>query len=512
MQLCYTSPEMSLYRTYRPAQFADVVGQEHVVTTLSNAVEQDKLAHAYLFSGSRGTGKTSIARILAKEILTKGVQDETLKKQIAKGVEDGSIVDLIEIDAASNRGIDDIRMLVEKIQFSPVVASAKVYIIDEVHMLTKEAFNALLKTLEEPPPYAFFILATTELQKIPATIQSRCQRFTFRHIRPEDIVGRLRHIADIEKISIGDDSLMAIAHHAQGGLRDAISLLDQLRSLETVTLTDVEERLGQSGAKTTEHIMAAFDSGDKKAILQHIRTAEEAGLALDTLARDLLGTVRTRLHASIAANQPTDQWLRMLDALLDAVRSIRIAPVPGLVLEAALLSLLSPIKSATIAPSAPVAPATSPPAPIKKLMAEEMKEKASSEIVKEKMTEIPVAPPPPAASAPGTIQAPEITMENIIQAWPQFMENAKPPSVKMSLKNGRIIGVKDRTVLLQFGSRFHRDRVMSNDAIHHLEELLTQHFKVPMRLDGIVEEENESAAAAVDVPEVDLADAASEIF
>src|SRR5438874_2090994 len=150
---------MSLYRQYRPLTFADVAGQDHVVSTLENAVTQGKLAHAYLFAGSRGTGKTSVARILAKTMLTQGIADETLKRQIITGVEEGHLVDLVEIDAASNRGIDDIRSLVEKIQFSPVVSSAKVYIIDEVHMLTREAFNALLKTLEEPPPYAFFILA-----------------------------------------------------------------------------------------------------------------------------------------------------------------------------------------------------------------------------------------------------------------------------------------------------------------------------------------------------------------
>ena len=191
---------MSLYLTYRPLSFADVTGQDHVVTTLEQAAQKGKLAHAYLFAGNRGTGKTSVARILAKTMMMQGIEDETMQKQIKKGVEEGSIVDLLEIDAASNRGIDDIRDLIEKIQFSPVVCNAKVYIIDEVHMLTKEAFNALLKTLEEPPAYAYFILATTERNKIPTTIQSRCQCFPFRNIRDEDIVRRLQFIADSEKI------------------------------------------------------------------------------------------------------------------------------------------------------------------------------------------------------------------------------------------------------------------------------------------------------------------------
>src|SRR3989338_259292 len=238
---------MSLYRTYRPKTFAEVVGQEHIVKTLEQAVLQDKVAYAYLFSGPRGTGKTSIARILAKMLLTKDVADEKIQKQILKAVEEDSLVDVLEIDAGSNRGIDDIRDLIEKVQFSPVVASAKIYIIDEVHMLTKEAFNALLKTLEEPPAYAYFTLATTEINKVPATIQSRCQRFPFRHVREEDIIRHLQFIADREKIVIDRAALRAVAHHAQGGMRDAISLLYQVRSIEKIGIEDIQERIGESG-------------------------------------------------------------------------------------------------------------------------------------------------------------------------------------------------------------------------------------------------------------------------
>ena len=179
---------MSLTLKYRPRSFAEMIGQDHIVSTLENAAERDQLVHAYLFYGSRGTGKTSLARILAKILLIQGVEDEKLQKQIIEAVDEGTLVDLVEIDAATNRQIDDVRELKEKVQFAPSIASAKVYIIDEVHMMTKEAFNALLKTLEEPPPHAFFILATTELHKVPETIQSRCQRFPFRRITEEDIV------------------------------------------------------------------------------------------------------------------------------------------------------------------------------------------------------------------------------------------------------------------------------------------------------------------------------------
>ncbi|KKW40481.1 MAG: polymerase III, subunit gamma/tau protein, partial [Candidatus Peregrinibacteria bacterium GW2011_GWA2_54_9] len=236
---------MALYRKYRPQSFNDVVGQDHIVTTLQQAAEQDKLAYAYLFAGSRGTGKTSVARILAKILMIRGIEDETLQKQIVRGVEEGNIVDLLEIDAASNRGIDDIRSLVEKIQFSPVVTNAKVYIIDEVHMLTKEAFNALLKTLEEPPPYAYFILATTEKHKIIPTILSRCQIFDFNRIRVEDIVNRLMFVAKKESVDAGEEALHVIAQKADGALRDALSIFDQIVSLsgKTVSYNDVIQNL-----------------------------------------------------------------------------------------------------------------------------------------------------------------------------------------------------------------------------------------------------------------------------
>ncbi|OGJ57455.1 DNA polymerase III, subunit gamma and tau, partial [Candidatus Peribacteria bacterium RIFCSPHIGHO2_01_FULL_51_9] len=272
---------MSLYRLYRPKTFGDVIGQDHIVQTLEHAVEQDKIAHAYLFSGPRGTGKTSVARILARAILTKNLQSDTTIQQLIKAIDDGNLVDLIEIDGASNRGIDDIRDLIEKTQFSPVVASAKVYIIDEVHMLTKEAFNALLKTLEEPPPYAYFILATTELHKIPATIQSRCQRFAFHHIREEDIIRHLQCIADREHIAIDRDALRSMAHHVQGGMRDAVALLDQLRSLPKITLTDVKDRIGEGGHEYIEEIFSALKLRNTAHLMEVVQKLERAGTPLE---------------------------------------------------------------------------------------------------------------------------------------------------------------------------------------------------------------------------------------
>lgn len=506
---------MSLYRKYRPQTFADVVGQEHVVTTLEHAVAQGKLAHAYLFAGSRGTGKTSVARILARHILTEGIEDATLRRQVEEGVREGSIVDLIEIDGASNRRIEDSRDLVEKIQFSPVVAKAKVYIIDEVHMLTKEAFNALLKTLEEPPPYAFFILATTELQKIPSTIQSRCQRFAFHQIREEDIIRRLQYIADREKITIDRAALRAIARHAQGGLRDAIALLDQLQSLETIVVEDVEERLGRSGEEHVEALLAALDDGNRDAVLRIVQELEDAGTALENFLRQLLAAVRVRLHTAVAAGEPTDRLTALLDILLRAARDIRLAPVPGLVLEAAFLKLCGTGDS--LPPSAP---------PIKKesrlfrRAKEETPEQRKSEEFAKRETPVEAVESRPAVAERGKeaalsretiIEAPELTLASVLAIWPGIVAKASPAALKMSLKNGRVTEVTERAVTVGFASNFHRERVAQKDALHTLEQLLLDHFKRPLRLHCILAEEKDVQPIA-DEAMVDLAQAVNEIF
>ena len=216
---------VALYRKWRPQGFDALVGQEAVRTALTNALETGRIAHAYLFAGPRGTGKTSTAKILAKAVNCEHgpTPNPCNECQNCVRINDGTSMDVFEIDAASNRGIDEIRDLREKVAFAPVSGRYKVYIIDEVHMLTTEAFNALLKTLEEPPPHVIFILATTEPHKIPATIHSRCQRFDFRRVTDADIVKRLREVADGSGIAADDDALQLIAVQADGGMRDALS-------------------------------------------------------------------------------------------------------------------------------------------------------------------------------------------------------------------------------------------------------------------------------------------------
>jgi len=239
----------ALYRVWRPQTFADVVGQEHVTKTLQNALLQQKISHAYLFSGPRGTGKTSAAKIFAKTVNCEKspVGEPCNECNACRGIMDGTIPDVIEIDAASNTGVDDIRDIRDKVKFAPSVVKYKVYIIDEVHMLSIGAFNALLKTLEEPPKHVIFILATTEPHKIPLTIISRCQRFDFKRITALDITQRLKYVANESGIEYDEQALNVIAHAAEGGMRDALSLLDQAVSFSEGKIR-IEDALTVTGS------------------------------------------------------------------------------------------------------------------------------------------------------------------------------------------------------------------------------------------------------------------------
>ncbi|QMS84972.1 DNA polymerase III subunit gamma/tau [Candidatus Xianfuyuplasma coldseepsis] len=261
----------ALYRTYRPADFEEIAGQEHITKTFKNALKNNKIAHAYLFSGPRGTGKTSIAKIIAKAVNCEKapIENPCNECDVCRGIENNTISDVIEIDAASNNGVDEIREIRDKVKYLPGIATYKVYIIDEVHMLSTGAFNALLKTLEEPPKHVIFILATTEPHKIPATIHSRCQRFDFRGVSIPEMTGRLHTIIDEEDIDISKEAIKVIAESAEGGMRDAISLLDQVVSYtdKKVTVDDVHAIKGTvSNEKLVDVAKAIYNNDSVQAI------------------------------------------------------------------------------------------------------------------------------------------------------------------------------------------------------------------------------------------------------
>jgi len=293
----------ALYRRWRPQTFDDVVGQAPITRTLKNAVRTDRLAHAYLFTGVRGTGKTSVARILAKAVNCTGAGDGTPPPcnacAICRSITDGTSLDLVEIDAASNTGVDDVRDLREKIGFAPNEARYKVYIVDEVHMLSTAAFNALLKTLEEPPPHALFILATTEPHKIPETIVSRCQRHDFRRVSVADVAEKLARICAAEGVDADPAALEHLARAATGSLRDAESLLDQVIATgERLSIELVRQTLGTSDAAAVDGIVDALAARDAGSGLRHIADALDAGADPRQLRAQLLDHLRSLLHLS----------------------------------------------------------------------------------------------------------------------------------------------------------------------------------------------------------------------
>jgi DNA polymerase-3 subunit gamma/tau len=297
----------ALYRKYRSKKLDEIIGQKHITDILKRAIETDNLSHAYLLTGPRGVGKTSVARILAHEI-NKLDYDETATN-----------LDIIEIDAASNNGVEDIRDLREKAQIAPVSASKKIYIIDEVHMLSKAAFNALLKTLEEPPAHVIFIMATTNVEKLPATIISRAQRFSFRPISTDDTVKHLAFIAKQENIKINNEALELIALRGDGSFRDSISLLDQLSSLAgsdnaEITAQLIEDTLGLAPTKIINQILQAVEDKDINTIVTSLRTAFDEGASVVVLVEQITEAICKQL-----ADKP--QLLPLLDSIIDVPKS-----------------------------------------------------------------------------------------------------------------------------------------------------------------------------------------------
>lgn len=341
-----SNSEKTLYRKHRPQALADVSGQEHILAVIKNALSEGKITHAYLFSGPRGTGKTTIARIMAKRLNCQNAQGSDPCGQCAQCIafKNKASLDLIEIDAASNRGIDEIRALKDRIALAPTSGKYKVYIIDEVHMLTKEAFNALLKTLEEPPSHAIFILATTELHKVPETIKSRCQTFIFRRATVSLLIERLKKIASYENVEIEENALALIASHSEGCFRDAESLLGQIISMQNtnITVANVESLLGVIGDREIQIFTDFLLKKDALVLLSQLRKIIERGASLRRFADDVTRYLRAVASYAVAQthgeafdaqveeilqtqakNYPLDDLTKLLRLLLRAKTEMR---------------------------------------------------------------------------------------------------------------------------------------------------------------------------------------------
>ena len=337
----------SLYRKYRSQTFADLVGQDASSRALQGAIVSERVAHAYLFSGSRGTGKTSAARLLAKALNCTGRRRDSAEPcnecQSCLEMTAGSALDLIEIDAASNRGIDEIRDLREKVNLSPALGPFKVYIIDEAHMLTEPAFNALLKTLEEPPAHVVFVLCTTDAQKIPLTVIGRCQQFVFRRHSEEQIVSRLTHIAHSERVQVDPEAMQLIARTAQGSMRDAVGLLDQLVPLAVgpISLESARALLGIADPRLLDGLLDDVLAGRAAEALDELNRVYAAGAELRQVVRGLMEGCRDRLVASLTGHdQPAARRLSVvLDALLHLDGEVRRHAEPRFLVEATLARL-----------------------------------------------------------------------------------------------------------------------------------------------------------------------------
>ena len=441
----------ALYRKYRSKTLDEIVGQGHITDVLKRSIAQGKVAHAYLLTGPRGVGKTSIARILAHEINQLPYDDES------------NHLDIIEIDAASNNGVDDVRDLREKVQLAPVSASRKIYIIDEVHMLSKQAFNALLKTLEEPPAHVVFILATTDADKLPATIISRTQRFGFRAIAPRDAKEHLKKIAKEEKIKIDDAALELIAKRGDGSFRDSISLLDQLASLADektgITSELVERSLGLAPHTLVEKLLAAYEAKDLNELIAILDESDASGIQASVLSSQLIDTVRSELVAK-------PQLTPLLDELLDVAKSSQ----PQIKLLTVLAAHAIPkSKTAPLSVSTPVIDI-----PIKELEIEATKEKPSEPVIVK--AEVP--------KAKKTAAPKPQTGKDIVLNWDELIEYTKKNYVAVySVLSKCSYEIEGNTLHLYTANKFYKKKL--DDAKYRI--LLIKSLEAVGVVDAIID-------------------------
>jgi len=483
------------YRKWRPQTLAQVVGQEPITKTLANALAIGRVAHAYLFCGPRGTGKTSTGRILAKALncLTNGKGEPCNSCDMCRAFNEGRALDLVEIDGASTRGIDDIRDLREKIQFVPNSARYKVYIIDEVHMLTPEAFNALLKTLEEPPPHAIFILATTEVHKVPLTILSRCQRFDFRRLPQAAVVGKLKDICDHEGITIEPQALALIAKAATGSLRDAENLLEQLVLYHgsNISLEQAQSELGISGdmriRQLAEHILKK-DAASGLAVINNVAVD---GVDLRQFNRGLVDYLRDMLLVKSGAGDTADVPTDVIKEIKQLVSHISLGELSKIVRLFAQVDFRAdpqstlPLELALVDSSLAAAEKPKKALPEKKADVEpeaRTVQPPKVEVIKERVIVPPVTTEPPATKvAAAAKQPPPQNIEQIRQRWSDFINACRGAGSAGTLdallrKACEAVALEGDTLVLGFYHDFHRSKIEDPKYRHLVEDKLRDVF------------------------------------